>query len=299
MKRQRARERRTSTYPARHQLDHAVPTVIHDPEQKMTALGRWTHRIIQQPRKQFGVIATVVGLLAIVVVAWNLVGLGSSRTSEVWAKLENTKKADERVTLARENPESPAATWALLQAATELYNQALADMPNNRDVAQPLFRRALDLFDEVARDSPKDSPQARAGALGKARALEARNELDRAIEQYELVGKTWPGTAEADQAAQFAEELKRPEARQFYKDLFAYAPTKVTLPGYGTEKLDSPLTSGSGTGSPLTNPSGSPLLPELPLELPPAPREVKAETPRKAELPQNVFSGTKSPATKK
>jgi tetratricopeptide (TPR) repeat protein len=299
MKRQRPRSRSASTYPARHQLDHAVPTVIHHPEEKMTALGRWTHRAIQKPRKHLGWITTIAGVLLAGVVGWNLVGAGGSRTSEVWAKLEGVRKADDRITLARENPDSPAASWALLQAATELYNQALADMPNNRDVAQPMFRRALDLFEEVEQHSPKDLPQARAAALGKARSLEARNELDRAIEQYERVAKEWPSSAEAERAKQFAEELKKPEARQFYKDLFAFTPTKVTLPGYDTQKLDLPATLGTSPGAKAASPSGRELLPELPLELPPAPREVKAQTTPKAELPANVFSGTKEPAPKK
>jgi hypothetical protein len=278
MKKQPQRSRPASQYPARHQFDHVVPTVIHDPEEKMTALGRLTHRFLRDPQKAATWGTLIVAGLLLGVVAWNLVG-SRARTSELWTELDNAKKTDERVTLAKENPSSPAATWALLMAATEYYNQALADMPNNRDVAGPMFKRALDLFDQVAREAPKDSPQTRAAALGKARSLEARNELAKAIEQYRLVAATWPGTPQAAEATQLADALEMPEAAAFYKELFAYSPTKVTLPPLGSNSLDLPGSQNTGlTPSPMPAPS---LLPEMPLELaPPEVREVKKAEPK-------------------
>jgi tetratricopeptide (TPR) repeat protein len=273
MKKQPPRSRAASYYSARHQFEQGAPTVIHHPEEKMTALGRWTHRLIKEPKKALNWgLTIVVGLVAGVVV-WNLVGT-SSRTSDIWQKLEKAKKADERITIAKENPAAPAANWALLEAATEIYNQALADMPNNRDVARPMFNRSVELFDQVVREAPKDSPQGRLAALGKARALEARNELAKAIEQYRLVAKNWPGTAEAEEARRQADMLEKPEAAAFYKELYAYSPTKVTLPPLGTEDLKLPSTGSTG----LTSPSAKTRLPlpELPLDLPaPEVREVK------------------------
>jgi tetratricopeptide (TPR) repeat protein len=294
MKKQPLRSRRAAASPARHQLDHVVPTVIHDPEEKMNTLARWTHRLLRKSRQHLGLVATIAAVLLVLIVGWNLLGGGASGTSDVWTTLESAKKADDRIAVAREHPDSPASSWVLLQAGTELYNQALADMPNNRDVALPMFRRALDLFDQVARAAPQDSPQARAAALAKARALEARNELAKAIEQYELVASTWPQSAEASQAKQLAAELKKPEAQQFYKELYAYAPTKVTLPGFGTERLDSLTAPGASAATKSGSALQSPLLPELPLELTPPLREVRTRTPPKPtparpELPADVF----------
>ena len=107
-----------------------------------------------------------------------------SRNSEAWTKLEAAKKAEQRVEVAKEYPKSPVSTWALLQAATEYHNLALADLPNNRDVALPLFKKALDLFDQVAREAPKDSFQARAAALGQgsiARGAQRPAQGDRTV----------------------------------------------------------------------------------------------------------------------
>ena len=171
----------------RHQFEHQVPTVIHDPEENMMVLARWTHRALKNPVRFWGLIAAIVaGLLGLVLLS-NVVWSGSSANAEVWAKMESVKSPADRVQLAEEFPGSSAATWARLQAATEYYNQGFADLPNNRDVALPNLQKAIANFDEVTKEAPKDSPQARTAALGKARALEARNELPKAIEQYEFV----------------------------------------------------------------------------------------------------------------
>ena len=236
----RARSSSTQSLPVRHQFDHAVPTVIHRPEEKMTALGRLTHHVLQDPRKySTWALTLLLGVLAVIVI-WNLSSGGRTQSSAAWSKLEMAKKAEQRVDVAKEYPNSPVSMWALLQAATEFYNTALADLPNNRDVALPLFKKAIDLFDQVAAEAPKDSFQARAAVLGKARSLEARNELSKAIEQYELVAKNWPGTPEAAQAKQLAESLQKPEAAAFYKELYAYSPSKVQLPPLSTEELKLP-----------------------------------------------------------
>jgi hypothetical protein len=264
--------------PTRHQFDHAVPTVIHHPEEEMTILGRWVHRALEDPTQLWGMLGGIVAVVLAVVLVGNFLSLGSSQ-SDVWAKLEMAKTPAERLKLAEDYPNSPAASWARLQAATEFYNQGFADLPNNRDVALPVMKKALDLFDRVAGESPKDSPQARAAALGKARTLEARNELSKAIEQYHFVEKTWPGTPEADIAKQLAAALQKPDAASFYKELYAYQPTKVTLPPLGSENVNFPLVPAPGMNTLGTGDAKGATPPFVPLLPPPPPRPVnKAES---------------------
>ena len=298
--------------PARHQFDHQVPTVIHDPEENMMLLARWTHRAMKNQTRFWGtIIGMVAGVLAIVVVS-NLLMNSNSGRADLWSKLETAKSPAERVQVAEDNPSSPVAIWAKLQAATDFYNQGFGDLPNNRDVALPNLKKALDLFDDVARQAPSDSPQARAAALGKARTLEARNELSKAIEQYRMVEKTWPDSAEASLAKQMAAELEKPGAAAFYKELYAYSPTKVTLPPGGTQDFNFPL--GLDPGAGLLNPDSGgvdhfltrPLLPPpppLPVTKGQAPAgENKPATPApgksSAILPESPFvpSGSGTPA---
>ena len=233
MKKQSSRRRSASMppIPVRHQFDHDVPTVIHHPEEKMTALGRWTHHVLQDPRK-LSTWAIVIGLgVVVAVVGWNVATGGRSRTSEVWSKLETAKKAEDRVEIAKENPKSPAATWALLQAANRVFRgRDQATCPITRTWPCPISSKALKLYDQVARGARTIRSRPGRPSWARRDRSRLRNDLSKAIEQYELVVKNWPASAEAEQAKELAEALQKPEAAAFYKELYAYSPTKVTLP---------------------------------------------------------------------
>jgi hypothetical protein len=296
--RSRSRSGSGSTPPipaVRHQFDHEVPTVIHHPEEKMTALARLTRRIIMEPGKYatwaLGILLAVVAI----VVASNWTSSSRTKTSELWTKLYSETKPDTLAETARRYPGTEASQWALLHAANEYYATAMADLPNNRDEAVKNVKRALELYDQIVKEAPKDSFQARAALLGKARCLEARNELAAAIEQYELVAKNWPGSPEALGATQLAEALKKPEAAAFYKELFTYSPPKVTLPPLGNEKLNFPGSS-RGTRPPSAATSGT--VPGQPVEATlPDLNEIKP-TPGTGQLPLDVFTPEKKAETK-
>jgi len=283
--------------PARHQFDHEVPTHIHDPEEDMMLLARWTHRAMQNPTRFWGTIAAIVaGVLGIVLLN-NLFLSSSSGRADLWSKLELAKSPADRLQVAEDNPTSPVATWARLEAATEYYNQGFSDLPNNRDTALPNLKKALDQFEIVAKDAPADSPQARAAALGKARTLEARNEIAKAIETYRQVEKRWPGSPEAGQAKQLADVLEKPDSAAFYKDLYAYSPTKVTLPPMGTDKFNLPLLPSPGSGGLGAEANPGSLLPSIPLLPPPPPSPMSKEAPapppaKSAAPPAPAASGT-------
>lgn len=295
MKRDPSRPPQPKTMPVRHRFEHQVPTQIHDPEEDMMVLARWTHRAMKNKTRFWGTILGItLGLVALVLLTTTLFS-GSTRTAEVWSQLEMAKSAADRVKVAEDNPNSPVAVWGRLEAATEYYNQGFDSLPNSRDVALPLLKKALDNFEEVAKTAPKDSPQARAAALGKARTLEARNELEKAIEQYDTVAKTWPGTNEAEEAKKLAEALRKPEAAAFYKELYAYSPTKVTLPPLGTQNIDMPLAPAPGGISPAEAVPGG-TIPTIPLIPPPPPGPVTKPGTPPAEKPEAGKTASPAPA---
>ena len=195
----------------------------------------------------------------------NWTSSSGTKNSEVWAKLYAETKPEDLAETAKRYPGTVASEWALLHAANEYYALGMADLPNNRDVAVSNINRALGLYEQVEKEAPKDSFQARAAALGTARCLEARNELARAIEQYEKIATTWPDSPEATKAKELADALKKPEAAAFYKELFTYNPPKVTLPPLGDERLNFP--GGSSTRPGVTSPSST--VPGMPVEVTP------------------------------
>ncbi len=112
--------------------------------------------------------------------------------------------------------------------------------------------------------------------------------------------KTWPDSAEASLANQMAAELEKPGAAAFYKELYAYSPTKVTLPPVtlppgGTQDFSFPpgLHPGAGLLNPEAGAGGSLLT--RPLLPPPPPRPVtKEEAPAAASKPATPAPGKSS-----
>jgi tetratricopeptide (TPR) repeat protein len=287
----------------KHQLEHPLPTVIHHPEEDMPLLEQWLRRAMANPGRFWSLVAGAVVVLAVLAVLGSGFTLGGIQSDKAWIDVTNAKTAGERTEIAKEFPNTIASHWALLQAATEYYNEGFADLPANRDAAGAKLQKAQGLFEEVSEKAPKDSPLAREAALGLARTFEARNMLEKAIKQYENVAKAWPGTAEAKLASAQADELRKPESEEFYKQLYAFKPSTATLPPGGSTSFPGlppnhpPILPGVDPSSILVPPppEGKPAgeagattkeMP-APVLLPPAP---KAEEKPKAELPADVFS---------
>lgn len=267
--------------PGRHQFQHPTPTVIHDPEQDMTLAARWAHRAMKEPAKLWGWLLGGAAVILAAVIVYNLALGRDDVSSSAWTSLDEAKSADDKLAVAKANPNSPAAPWARLDAAMQLYQSGVADLPSNSDAALQTLKKSADLFEEIARTEPKDSAVAVVAAFGLGRCLEARNELPKAVDQYKLVATTWPDSAEAAEAKKLAELLQKPEAVEFYKDLYAFTPTKVSLPPLGTETLDFPDVVPAPTDSPA--PASSLIPPPPPTAQPEAPKADEAEAPKPAE----------------
>ncbi len=303
----KADERRTPL-PVKHQLDHELPTVLHHPEEEMPLLARWLDRAMENRARFWSLIAAVVLVSIGLSVLGSGLTLGRAASDEAWTELENASKPGDRVEIAKKFPKTQAERWALLQAATEYYNQGFNDLPAHREAALPNLKKALDLFHQVATEAEPNSPQARAAALGEARTLEARNELAKAVETYDSIArnKSWAGSDESRAAERYARLLRTPEAEAFYKQLYAYTPPAATIPAGGVGGLDLPLPSGHpplggsvpGSGFipglrsgdiPMPSRSGSePIFSDLPPP-PPGP-EPKAASPGPGSLPDDVFA---------
>ncbi len=283
--------------PLKHQLDHQLPTVIHHPEEEMPLLARWLDHAMQNQTRFWGLIALIV----LVTIGLSLVGNGLTRrrsmTSEAWTKLDAAKTPGERVELAKEFPNTPAGRWAKLQAATEYYEQGFRELPQTLESAQANLKKALDLFDEVGKESEAGSPQARAAAFGAARTQEARGELPKAIKLYEQIAKNpaWADTDEARSADRLAHVLKTPEAEAFYRQLYAYKSPTATLPPGGMGRFDIPLPAGHPPlGSPMSTPFSIPGLPGEPSPLsvpapPPSADPIKPVAPATTTFPDDPF----------
>jgi hypothetical protein len=297
-----------------HEHEHAEPTVIHHPEEDMTALARWLKHGMEQGTKFWLLVAGVVVVLVVVAVISSGLVASKSPTSEAWVELTQAKTPEERLKIAEAYPNTPVASWAKLMSAEEEYSNGIDALttPGKKELAGPRLKKALELFQEVAKDAPKDSSQALGGMLGAARTLEARNELPEAIEQYRLVASKFPNTPEAKQALELAKALEEPVNATFYKELYAYKPPANPGPGLGGPGSlipppssfgttpgsslksfipDLPLPPGLDALPPSTSPIPAPSTTTIPLEAP------KTETPKTTEAPKAEAPKTEAPKT--
>ncbi|APW60185.1 tetratricopeptide repeat protein [Paludisphaera borealis] len=288
-----------SPAPARHQFEHLTPTVIHDPEADMMLLAKWAHRAMLNPTRFWSVVGGGVAAILGLVVLGSVLSSKSGSAADVWTRLDAAKNADDQVKIAKEHPGTPAASWALLQAASRLYKTGIDDLPKDHDAALQSLKKAIDLFDEAGKGVAKDSPVALTAALGKARSLEARNELPKAIDQYKLVADSWPNSPEAAEAKELAAALQKPDAAAFYKELYSFTPSKVTLPPMGTESFDLPSGIGGFPGSAdgLLGPATG--IPSIPILPPPPPSPItKDADPAKTDAAKPEPAPAKAPETK-
>ncbi len=289
----------------KHVLTHELPTVIHHPEEDMNQLRRWLYHARENPVKFWGMVGGIAAICLILSVLASGVSFGTVASDEAWTKLESAQSAADRVEVAKEFPNTPVERWALLQAATEYYNEGFADLPNNKDAALPKLTSAIDTFKSVVEKEPDpNSLQARLATLGAARAIEARGDLDKAIKEYEKItaNKAWAGTEEAKFAEQEIKILKTPEALAFYDKLYKFKPATAELPpggGQSFEFLNSPIVPAPADSSPKMPSAILDALSKMPptkgassgTTKEPDPLTVPAPPPTKTDtLPKNVFA---------
>ncbi|MFO0959663.1 MAG: hypothetical protein U0800_19880 [Isosphaeraceae bacterium] len=271
----------------RRRKDEGNPVVIHHPEENQTDLERWVRRHLGEGPKLWGILgAVVLGAVLLALVLRNLGGVDTT-SSEAWNKLFQAKSAEQRVEVAEDFPRSKAAPWAMVQAACENYNEAVDRLPTAIDAAKPLLSKAETQFEDALKEAPKGSIVARRASFGLARTYEARNELDKAVSQYDLIARDWPGSVEASQSLRLASrlraELKKPEAERFYTKLYAFKPGDVTLPPPGGANAPGGVSAGSILDSLLRDlPPGGGAVPPLPTPKSPTDEVPKPDAEPKA-----------------
>lgn len=293
--------------------EQAAPVVLHREDE--TVLARWLRQVWERGPVAWlgwalGILAAAGGLTFLYTLlnapradstAWvDLIVPAAAPRGSTATGSKEPAQVRPLVAIADQFPNTPAARWALVRAGTELYELGFQDLPNQRETARPLLQQAIEKFDAVLKSAPEDAPEALIAAMGKARALETRGDLELAIAQYQEVAKRWPNSGSAKLAEKRARELATPAAQQFYKDFYAqdFSRMETTPGGVGAGSVPTPFGLPGSSGSGLLDLPGFPTLP--PLDSSTAPSE-PAKTPEKGELPSDVFaptSGAESSASK-
>ncbi|GIW86795.1 MAG: hypothetical protein KatS3mg108_1119 [Isosphaeraceae bacterium] len=277
--------------------DAAAPVIHHEADE--TLLARWLKGLWS--KGPAGWLPWVAGL-AVVAVAVTAVAAFFGRPpagQDAWSDLivppstlpesvSGYEKFPARVrpllAVADRYATTPAARWARLRAALTLYEEGLRDLPNRKEVGRPLLEEAIKLFDQVLAEAPPDSPEAQLAALSKARAYEARGELDQAIELYEQFASKWPTSPDAPAASQRAARLQTPEVRDFYEKFYTLDFSTAGSTGGGLDPGSILNLPGIRSGSESSR-FGEPALPPL------------GNVPAQSATPAEAIPSSPSPAS--
>lgn len=277
------------------QFEHAEPTVIHHYEDDQTVLERWVWIALDKGRAFWLKIAGGVIIVALAALLLARLRAGDPTVAESWKELMLATSPDEQRKVVDEFPDTKAALWTKLRMAEEQVNRAFIQMPASRDEALPLLKRASDLFVEVQEDSRDDPTLQMLATFGHARALEARNDLKRARDEYSKVAETWPDTVQGKKAAELVKLLDDPDTIAFYKQLYEFKPTEMTLDPAGRGTFNLPMGHPPLDGPTIPVPSLNDLM-KKETAVPPAPAPDASKAAGSADLPLDVFKpGADSP----
>jgi hypothetical protein len=270
------------------QFEHAEPTVIHHYEDDQTVLERWMWLALDKGRAFWLKIAGGVILVALAALLLGRLRAGDPAVAESWKEVLLATSADEQRKIVDEFPDTKAALWTKLRLAEEQVNRAFIQMPASRDEALPLLKRASDLFVEVQEDSHDDPTLQMLATYGHARALEARNDLKRARDEYAKVAETWPDTEQGKKSAELVKILDDPDTIAFYKQLYEFKPTEMTLDPAGRGTFNLPTGHPPLDGPTIPVPGLNDLI-KKETAVPPAPTPEGSRAAGSADLPLDVF----------
>lgn len=289
--------------PARvkHLAKNTAEPVIHHYEEDQTLLARWVLKGLEKGASFWIAVLAAVAVVCVVGYLISNTLTGESESAKAWTDVMTARDVDDLEKVFGEDAKGPVALWSRLEAATARYQEGILKLPNDREGARPLLTQAIDWFREVEKQAGADGPLKRLAAMGLARTLEARNDLQDAIQEYDRVATTWPNTDEARIAGSRAKTLKSPAAIDFYAKFYAYRPSEVGLPprssstfggpnipGLNPSDLLSPYSPPSSPGGESTPPSsgdgqpGAGELPKNPFESNPPPLPVPDAPPADA-----------------
>lgn len=152
------------------------------------------------------------------------------------------RNPDALLQVADDHAGDSVAPWAQHVSAQAKLIEASSAIYFDRAAAQKDFRLAVDGFNAVLGQTTETLLRQRA-QFGLGQAYEGLNELDKAMESYEvfatgpqdgkLENEDWSESAIGRQAQRRIDSLREPQTKEFYKWFFAQEPPAPILPAWG------------------------------------------------------------------
>ena len=194
----------------------------------------WINRLIERV-KPYSTLAVLLAILVLVSILgwrwWN--HQSSTEAAQAWDDLFGAMDSGNPSLVsqvAESRPDSRVGQWSAVVAAEMYLNKGCQELFRDKLNAGQDLRKAVTEFSAVLSTSRTPAIRQRA-TFGLAKACEAltgtpqsQGDLEKAIENYQLVASTWPDGPYAKEAALRAEDLQRHDMREFYDKFAKYEP---------------------------------------------------------------------------
>jgi len=183
------------------------------------------------------VIASAIGI-------WIWHNHSVAQASEGWNKLgapvfqpnfADGSKVQSLDTISSEYAGTPAGEWAQVCAADSYLFFGENQVMDQREVGAQNIKNALDRYQKLLAAATAPVIRERA-MIGAARALESLGQLQEALAAYEDLNKNFPKGTYKALADQRLEQLRTPDAAEFYQHLAQYTPKPKTEKSKEKEK---------------------------------------------------------------
>ena len=207
-------------------------------------INRWLDRIEPYSNHILGgiIVATIV---AVGLILWFRSGTAASDAG--WREIGKATSTEQLLDVAKEFSGTAAGDWAKLQAARRSYASGIDTALTDRKSSDESLNEAKDLYEELVKQN--SSPELREESLkGLALTLEATSGTDvsAAIKAYEQYVKEFPEAPFKSYAEFRIEQLKNPDASDFYAWFRKQNPKPAPRP----EPMDGKLPSDSALNTP-------------------------------------------------
>jgi tetratricopeptide (TPR) repeat protein len=197
-------------------------------ELQTNVLADWLGDVVSDIQPYWKVIlAVVVAALAAVFTLIYLSIRQSEHEGAAWATFVETigsaKRGEEIERVAEKHPGTRAALWATLSASDVYLQEGQEQLFIDRDKAFEQIDKAIAGYRKVS-EQGKDTLMRSRALLGLGSAYEARDNLDRAVEAYDQIVKTWPDSVAGKAAKKRLDDLNKKSTVGFYAWFFNAKP---------------------------------------------------------------------------
>ena len=207
-------------------------------------LADWLGGKVESVRPYFRIlVGGAIGVVVVAAVYFYLSNQQSSAREQAWQDLYAALSDDDFELLgqvAEHHSGSDIGLWAFQAIGDRFLNDGARLLYSDREEADKQLAKAFANFDIVSRTAREPMLKRRA-LYALAKTHEARNEMDRAEKNYQLLAESWPGSYLGTEAESRLKSIRDRNTQNFYAWFFEAEPPAMPIGPGSLNNFGNPL----------------------------------------------------------